>query len=181
MNACLLVLRNPECTIDEIIKVMPAPDFPTGGILYGLSDVHEAYRTGRGKAIIRAKTHIEEWDNGNRESIIIDEIPYQVNKRLLLEKIAQLVAEKKIDGMSFVRDESDKNGMRGVIELKRGANANVVLNLLYKNTQLQDSFGINLVALVNGQPKQLNIKEILVEFLSFRREVVTRVTMFPPR
>lgn len=178
VNACLLVLRNPECTIDEIIKVMPAPDFPTGGILYGLSDVHEAYRTGRGKAIIRAKTHIEEWDNGNRESIIIDEIPYQVNKRLLLEKIAQLVAEKKIDGMSFVRDESDKNGMRGVIELKRGANANVVLKLLYKNTQLQDSFGINLVALVNGQPKQLNIKEILVEFLSFRREVVTRVTMF---
>lgn len=178
VNACLLVLDNPECTIDEIIKVMPAPDFPTGGILYGLSDVHEAYRTGRGKAIIRAKTHIEEWDNGNRESIIIDEIPYQVNKRLLLEKIAQLIAEKKIDGMSFVRDESDKKGMRGVIELKRGANANVVLNLLYKNTQLQDTFGINFVALVNGQPRLLNIKQILTEFLSFRREVVTRVTEF---
>lgn len=178
VNACLLVLDNPDCSIDEIIKVMPAPDFPTGGILYGLSDVHEAYRTGRGKAIIRAKTHIEEWDNGNRESIIIDEIPYQVNKRLLLEKIAQLIAEKKIDGMSFVRDESDKKGMRGVIELKRGANANVVLNLLYKNTQLQDTFGINFVALVNGQPKLLNIKSILTEFLNFRREVVTRVTEF---
>lgn len=178
INASLLVLNNPDCTIDEIIKVMPAPDFPTGGVLYGLSDVHEAYRTGRGKAVIRAKTHIEEWDNGNRESIIIDEIPYQVNKRLLLEKIAQLISEKKIEGMSFVRDESDKKGMRGVIELKRGANANVVLNLLYKNTQLQDSFGINLVALVNGQPKLLNIKEILVEFLNFRREVVTRITQF---
>lgn len=178
VNACLLMLEHPDATIDEIIKVLPAPDFPTGGILYGLADVHEAYRTGKGKAVLRAKTHIEEWDNGNRESIIIDEIPYQVNKRLLLEKISQLGSEKKIEGISYVRDESDKTGMRGVIELKRGANANVVLNQLYKNTQLQDSFGINLVALVNGQPKLLNIKEIIQEFLFFRREVVNRRTRF---
>lgn len=142
-----------------------------------MSDVHEAYRTGRGKAIIRAKTHIEEWDNGNRESIIIDEIPYQVNSVCSLRRSLSSVAERKLTACPRLR-RTDKNGMRGVIELKRGANANVVLNLLYKNTQLQDSFGINLVALVNGQPKQLNIKEILVEFLSFRREVVTRVTMF---
>lgn len=178
VNACLMVLDNPDCSIDEIIKVLPAPDFPTGGIIHGLAGVHEAYRTGRGKAVIRAKTHIEEWDNGNRESIIVDEIPYQVNKRFLLEKIAMMANEKKIDGISFVRDESDKNGMRGVIELKRGANPSVVLNNLYKDTQLEDTFGINLVALVNGQPKLLNLKQIIEEFLFHRREVITRRTIF---
>lgn len=178
VNACLMVLDNPDCTIDEIIKVLPAPDFPTGGIIHGLEGVHEAYRTGRGKAIIRAKTHIEEWDNGNRESIIVDEIPYQVNKRELLEKIAMLANEKKIEGISFVRDESDKNGLRGVIELRKGANASVVLNNLYKETKLEDSFGINLVALVNGQPKLLNLKQIIDAFLFHRREVITRRTIF---
>lgn len=181
VNACLLVLDQPECTIDDIMQVLPAPDFPTGGIIYGLDGVREAYKTGRGKVVIRAKTHIEEIGDGGREAIVIDEIPYQVNKRILLEKIARLAAEKQIEGISFVRDESDKNGMRGVIELKRGANADVVLNNLYKTTQLEDSFGINLVALVNGQPKLLNVKEIIVEFLNHRREVVTRRTNFELR
>ena len=178
VNACLMVLDKPECEIEDIMQVLPAPDFPTGGIIYGLDGVREAYRTGRGRVVIRAKTHIEEFDHGNREMIVIDEIPYQVNKRLLLEKIARLAAEKQIEGISFVRDESDKKGMRGVIELKKGANADVVLNNLYKATQLEDTFGMNLVALVNGQPKLLNLKEIIVEFLNHRREVVTRRSMF---
>lgn len=181
VNACLMVLSNPTCSIDEILTVLPAPDFPTGGIIYGLDGVREAYRTGRGRIVIRAKTHFEEFDNGNRDSIIIDEIPYQVNKRLLLEKIVKLSNEKQIEGISFVRDESDKHGMRGVIELKRGANPEVVLNNLFKATQLEDSFGVNLVALVNGQPKLLNLKEIIVEFLNHRREVVTRRTEFELR
>ncbi|MBQ8829392.1 MAG: DNA gyrase subunit A [Burkholderiaceae bacterium] len=181
VNACLMVLDRPDCSIEEIMTVLPAPDFPTGGIIYGLDGVREAYRTGRGRVVMRAKTHVEEFDHGNREMIVIDEIPYQVNKRILLEKIAKLAAEKQIEGISFVRDESDKKGMRGVIELKKGANADVVLNNLYKNTQLEDSFGMNMVALVNGQPKTLNIKDIIVEFLNHRREVVTRRCQFELR
>ena len=159
INACLLVLDRPDCTIDEIMELLPAPDFPTGGIIYGLGGIREAYRTGRGKAIIRAKTEIEEIEGTDREAIIVKEIPYQVNKSQMLEKIAQLGSEKKIEGISFVRDESDKDGIRGVIELKRGANTEVVLNNLYKITELESSFGINLVALVDGQPKLLNIKK----------------------
>ncbi len=178
VEACLLVLKNPECTIDDILTVLPAPDFPTGGIIYGLDGVKEGYRTGRGRVVIRAKTHVEEWDNGNRESIVITEIPYQINKSVMLQKIAQLGVEKKVEGISFVRDESDNEGLRGVIELKRGANPEVVLNNLYKQTELESSFGINLVALVNGQPKLLNIKEIIQEFLWHRREVVSRRTLF---
>ncbi len=181
VNACLMVLDRPDCSIEEIMTVLPAPDFPTGGIIYGLDGVREAYRTGRGRVVIRAKTHVEEFDHGNREMIVIDEIPYQVNKRILLEKIAKLASEKQIEGISFVRDESDKKGMRGVIELKKGANADVVLNNLYKNTQLEDSFGMNMVALVNGEPKTLDIKKIIVEFLNHRREVVTRRCQFELR
>ena len=180
VNACLLVLRNPECTIDEIIKVMPAPDFPTGGILYGLSDVHEAYRTGRGKAIIRAKTHIEEWDNGNRESIIIDEIPYQVNKRQLIQNISEQVRDKKLDGISGLRDESDRNGMRIVIELKKDANTQVVLNRLFAQTQMQTTFAVNMLALVDNQsqPKILSLRHILDEYLTFQEEIIVRRTKF---
>ena len=180
VNACLLVLRNPECTIDEIIKVMPAPDFPTGGILYGLSDVHEAYRTGRGKAIIRAKTHIEDWDNGNRESIIIDEIPYQVNKRQLIQNISEQVRDKKLDGISGLRDESDRNGMRIVIELKKDANTQVVLNRLFAQTQMQTTFAVNMLALVDNQsqPKILSLRHILDEYLTFQEEIIVRRTKF---
>ena len=178
INACLLVLDRPDCTIDEIMELLPAPDFPTGGIIYGLSGIREAYRTGRGKAVIRAKTEIEEIEGTDREAIIVKEIPYQVNKSQMLEKIAQLGSEKKIEGISFVRDESDKDGIRGVIELKRGANTEVVLNNLYKLTELESSFGINLVALVDGQPKLLNIKEIIEAFINHRWEVTTRAAMF---
>lgn len=178
INACLLVLDRPDCTIDEIMELLPAPDFPTGGIIYGLSGIREAYRTGRGKAIIRAKTEIEEIEGTDREAIIVKEIPYQVNKSQMLEKIAQLGSEKKIEGISFVRDESDKDGIRGVIELKRGANTEVVLNNLYKLTELESSFGINLVALVDGQPKLLNIKEIIEAFINHRWEVTTRAALF---
>lgn len=178
INACLLVLDRPDCTIDEIMELLPAPDFPTGGIIYGLGGIREAYRTGRGKAIIRAKTEIEEIEGTDREAIIVKEIPYQVNKSQMLEKIAQLGSEKKIEGISFVRDESDKDGIRGVIELKRGANTEVVLNNLYKLTELESSFGINLVALVDGQPKLLNIKEIIEAFINHRWEVTTRAALF---
>lgn len=178
INACLLVLDRPDCTIDEIMELLPAPDFPTGGIIYGLGGIREAYRTGRGKAIIRAKTEIEEIEGTDREAIIVKEIPYQVNKSQVLEKIAQLGSEKKIEGISFVRDESDKDGIRGVIELKRGANTEVVLNNLYKLTELESSFGINLVALVDGQPKLLNIKEIIEAFINHRWEVTTRAALF---
>lgn len=178
INACLLVLDRPDCTIDEIMELLPAPDFPTGGIIYGLGGIREAYRTGRGKAIIRAKTEIEEIEGTDREAIIVKEIPYQVNKSQMLEKIAQLGSEKKIEGISFVRDESDKDGIRGVIELKRGANTEVVLNNLYKLTELESSFVINLVALVDGQPKLLNIKEIIEAFINHRWEVTTRAALF---
>lgn len=178
INACLLVLDRPDCTIDEIMELLPAPDFPTGGIIYGLGGIREAYRTGRGEAIIRAKTEIEEIEGTDREAIIVKEIPYQVNKSQMLEKIAQLGSEKKIEGISFVRDESDKDGIRGVIELKRGANTEVVLNNLYKLTELESSFGINLVALVDGQPKLLNIKEIIEAFINHRWEVTTRAALF---
>lgn len=178
INACLLVLDRPDCTIEEIMELLPAPDFPTGGIIYGLGGIREAYRTGRGKAIIRAKTEIEEIEGTDREAIIVKEIPYQVNKSQMLEKIAQLGSEKKIEGISFVRDESDKDGIRGVIELKRGANTEVVLNNLYKLTELESSFGINLVALVDGQPKLLNIKEIIEAFINHRWEVTTRAALF---
>lgn len=179
INACLRLLDEPETEIDELINIIQAPDFPTGATIYGLSGVREGYKTGRGRVVMRGKTHIEPiGKNGEREAIVIDEIPYQVNKAKLVEKIGELVREKTLEGVSDLRDESDKSGMRVVIELKRNENAEVVLNQLYKLTQLQDSFGINMVALVDGQPRLLNLKQILSEFLRHRREVVTRRTLF---
>jgi len=182
INGAMHVLRNPDCTIDELIELIPAPDFPTAGIIYGVSGVRDGYRTGRGRVVMRAKTHFEEVGrDGSRTAIIIDELPYQVNKKSLLERIAENVRDKKLEGISDIRDESDKSGMRVVIELKRGEVPEVVLNNLYKQTQLQDTFGMNMVALVNGQPKLLNLKQMLECFLSHRREVVTRRTVFELR
>ena len=181
IDACMLLLDKPDVTIDELIEKVPAPDFPTGGIIYGVSGVREGYRTGRGRVVMRARTHLEDMDRGNRQAIIVDEIPYQVNKAVLQQRIAELVNEKKLEGISDIRDESDKQGMRVVIELKRGENAEVILNNLYKQTQLQDSFGINMVALVDGQPRLLNLKQMLESFLAHRREVLTRRTVFELR
>ncbi|BBE09926.1 DNA gyrase subunit A [Mycoavidus cysteinexigens] len=181
VDACQLLLHRPESSIDDLIEIIPAPDFPTAGIIYGIAGVRDGYRTGRGRVVMRGKTHFEEIDRGQRNAIIIDELPYQVNKRMLLERIAELVHEKRLEGISDIRDESDKSGMRAVIELKRGEVPEVVLNNLYKNTQLQDTFGMNMVALVDGQPKLLNLKEMLACFLAHRREVITRRTVFELR
>ncbi|MBK7677394.1 MAG: DNA gyrase subunit A [Candidatus Accumulibacter sp.] len=181
IDACLALLNNADITIDELIELLPAPDFPTAGIIYGVSGVREGYRTGRGRVVMRGKIHFEDIDKGNRQAIIIDELPYQVNKRTLLEKIGELVNEKRVEGISDLRDESDKSGMRVVIELKRGEVAEVVLNCLYKQTQLQDTFGMNMVALVDGQPRLLNLKQMLECFLWHRREVLTRRTVFELR
>ena len=180
INGALHVLSTPTCTIDELIEIIPAPDFPTAGIIYGVSGVRDGYRTGRGRVVMRARTHFEEIRDG-RHAIIVDELPYQVNKKSLLERIAEIVRDKKLEGISDIRDESDKSGMRVVIELKRGELPEVVLNNLYKQTQLQDTFGMNMVALVDGQPKLLNLKQMLECFLSHRREVVTRRTVFELR
>ncbi len=178
VDGCLHLLRNPEATIEELMEIIPAPDFPTGGIIYGVNGVREGYRTGRGKVVMRAKVHFEDIDRGQRQSIIVDEIPYQVNKKTLLERIAELVHEKKIEGISHIQDESDKSGMRIVIDLKRGEVPEVVLNNLYKQTQLQDTFGMNMVALIDGQPKVCNLKLLIAVFLEHRREVVTRRTVY---
>jgi DNA gyrase subunit A len=182
IDACLVLLANPETTIDELIKIVPAPDFPTAGIIYGLGELQEGYRTGRGRVIMRARTHIEDVDKvGGRQAIIIDELPYQVNKAQLLIKIGELIREKRIEGISDLRDESDKSGMRAVIELKRGEVPEIVLNNLYKLTSMQETFGMNMVALLDGQPKLLNLKQFLDAFLRHRREVVTRRTVFDLR
>ncbi len=181
VDACLHLLKNPDATVDELIEIIPAPDFPTAGIIYGLSGVRDGYRTGRGRVVMRAKVHFEDIDKGNRQSIIVDELPYQVNKKTLQERMAELVHEKKIEDISHIQDESDKSGMRLVIELKRGAVPEVVLNNLYKQTQLQDTFGINMVALIDGQPKLCNLKDLVKVFLEHRREVVTRRTVFELR
>jgi DNA gyrase subunit A len=181
LDACFALLKNPETSVDELIELVPAPDFPTAGIIYGTAGVKEGYRTGRGRVVMRGRTHFEDMDKGGRQSIIIDELPYQVNKKTLIEKIAELVNEKKIEGISDLRDESDKSGMRVVIELKRGEVPEVVLNNLYKQTQLQDTFGMNMVALLDGQPRLLNLKQMLEAFLRHRREVVTRRTVFELR
>ncbi len=178
VDACLHALAHPDCSIDELMEIIPAPDFPTGGIIYGINGVKDGYRTGRGRVVMRAKCHFEDIDKGQRQSIIVDELPYQVNKKTLQERIAELVHEKKIEGISHIQDESDKSGMRLVIELKRGEVPEVVLNNLYKQTQLQDTFGINMVALIDGQPRLCNLKDLVTVFLEHRREVVTRRTVF---
>ena len=178
VDACLTLLKNPEIGIDDLIDIVPGPDFPTAGIVYGTAGVREGYRTGRGRVVMRARTHFEDLDKGSRQAIIVDELPYQVNKKNLLEKIAELVREKKIEGISDLRDESDRSGMRVVIELKRNEVPEVVLNNLFKQTQLQDTFGMNFVALVDSQPRLLNLKQILEAFLRHRFEVVTRRNVF---
>lgn len=180
VKGCLALIEEPELSIEQLMDYIPGPDFPTAAIINGKKGIEEAYRTGRGKAIMRARAEVETEDNG-RERIIVTEIPYQVNKARLIEKIAELVKDKKIEGISGLRDESDKDGMRIVVEVKRGEVAEVVLNNLYAQTQMQTSFGINMVALTNGQPKLFNLKEMLEAFILHRREVVTRRTVFELR
>ncbi len=179
-DACIRLIDEPGVSIDELMEVVPAPDFPTAGIINGVHGVRQAYRTGRGKVYLRARTQIEEMDGG-RQRIVVTELPYQVNKARLLEKIAELVKDKKLEGISELRDESDKDGMRMVVELRRGEVAEVVLNNLFQQTQMQNVFGINVVALVDGQPRTLNLKQLLEYFLRHRREVVTRRTLFELR
>lgn len=178
VKGCLALIENDEITIDELMEIIPGPDFPTGGIINGRAGIVQAYRTGRGRIYVRAKTRIERDDKSNKETIIVSEIPYQLNKARLIEKIAELVKDKKIEGISELRDESDKDGLRVVIELKRGETGEVVLNNLFAQTQLESVFGINMVALVDGQPKILNLKELLEYFVLHRREVVTRRTVY---
>ncbi len=181
LDGCLFCLKNPECSVEELMHIIPAPDFPTGGIIYGMSGVKEGYKTGKGRIILRAKIDIEKIKGSKREALIVNSIPYQVNKKHLQERIADLVNSKKIDGISDIRDESDKDGIRLVIELKQGERSSIVLNNLYKHTQLQDTFGINLVALVDNQPKLLSLKEMILYFLEHRREVIARRSMFQLR
>ncbi|MCP4430951.1 MAG: DNA gyrase subunit A [Gammaproteobacteria bacterium] len=180
VNACILLIDEPDSDVEALMQCIPGPDFPTAGFINGARGIREAYRTGKGKIYLRARTHYEE-DKSGRQSIIVTELPYQVNKARLLEKIAELVKEKRLEGISGLRDESDKDGMRMVIELRRGEIADVILNNLYKQTQMQNVFGINMVALVNGQPRLLNLKSILDAFIVHRREVVTRRTIFDLR
>ena len=178
VEACQALLKNPETGIEDLIKIVPAPDFPTRGIIYGTTGVKEALRTGRGRVVMRARVHVEDMEKGNRQAIVIDELPYQVNKANLLIKIGELVRDKRLEGIAEIRDESDKSGMRAVIELKRGEVADIIINNLYKETQMQDSFGVNMVALVDGQPRLLNLRQMLEAFLRHRREIVTRRTVF---
>ncbi|VAW73069.1 DNA gyrase subunit A, partial [hydrothermal vent metagenome] len=176
----LALIENPELSIKELMDIIPGPDFPTAAIINGVRGIHEAYHTGRGRVHIRSRSHVE-GEEGRKQSIVVTELPYQVNKARLLEKIAELVKDKKIEGISNLRDESDKDGMRMVIELKRGEVAEVILNNLYQQTQMQSVFGINMVALVDGQPRLLNLKQILEAFVRHRRDVVTRRTVFKLR
>jgi len=182
VDACLALLADPKLELAELIKLIPGPDFPTAGLIYGIQGVVSAYASGRGRIYVRGRTHVEPLgERSDREAIIITELPYQVNKARLIERIAELVREKKLEGISELRDESDKDGMRVVIELKRGELTDVVLNNLYKQTPLQSVFGINMVGLVDAQPKLLSLKELLEAFLRHRREVVTRRTLFDLR
>ncbi len=179
IDATVALIDNPEISTDDLIEILPGPDFPTGGIVMGVSGIHSAYKTGRGRIRVRAKAEIEPMEgSGDRERIVVTEIPYQVNKSTLIEKIAELVHEKRVDGIADLRDESDKDGMRIVIELKRGANANVVLNLLYKHTQMQDTFGVIMIALVDGEPRVLTLKQVLEYYIEHQKEVIVRRTKF---
>ena len=178
IDAITTLIDNPEATIDDLMEHVQGPDFPTGAIIYGREGIYDAYRTGRGSLVIRARTDIEEHPSGRSERIVVTELPYQVNKKSLIDKIAALVREKRIDGISDVRDESDRDGMRIVIELKRDAVAQVVLNNLYKHTQMQSTFGVIMLALVDGRPQILDLKQVLEKFIEFRHEVVVRRTKF---
>jgi len=179
IDACVALIDNPDMELDALMKLVPAPDFPTAGLILDAAGLKEAYETGRGRIVLRARTHFEDFERGGeRQAIVTTELPYQVNKARLIEKIAELVKEKKIEGITDLRDESDKDGMRMVIELRRGENAEVVLNNLYQQTQLQTVFGINMVALDDGQPKTMGLKQLLEIFLRHRREVVTRRTQY---
>ncbi|MDX1824834.1 MAG: DNA gyrase subunit A, partial [Thiohalomonadales bacterium] len=180
IDATVGLIDDPSLDLNALIGIIPGPDFPTAGIINGIAGIREAYRTGRGRVVIRARTEVEEYGNG-RQRIVVTELPYQVNKARLIEKIAELVRDKKVEGISELRDESDKDGMRMVIELKRGEVAEVLLNNLYSQTQMQNTFGINMVALVDGQPRLLNLKQVLQAFVDHRREVVTRRTIFDLR
>ncbi len=181
INGCVALIDNPESTVEDLMQHIPGPDFPTAAMINGSQGIYEAYKTGRGRVYIRARTGVEEYDSGHRQRIVITELPYQVNKAKLLEKIAELVKDKRVEGITGIRDESDKDGMRVVIELRRGEVSEVVLNNLYQHTQLQNVFGINMVALVDGQPRLLNLKQMLEYFIRHRREVVTRRTLFELR
>ena len=181
-NALIALIDDPTLELDELMHHIKAPDFPGGGLMLGIEGVYDAYRTGRGRCVVRAKSHVEQIKRaGDREQIVFTELPYQVNKASLLEKIAELVHEKKIDGISDLRDESDRDGIRVVVELKKGESSEIVLNNLYQQTQLQNSFPITMLCIVNGQPRVLTLKEVLKEFIGFRREVVTRRTSFQLR
>ena len=177
IDATVKLIDEPEATVDDLIKIVKGPDFPTGAIIMGKSSVREAYRTGQGKAVVRAVAEIEETSHG-RQQIVVTEIPYQVNKARLIEKMADLVRDKRIEGITAIRDESSRKGMRIVIELKRDTNANIVLNRLYKHTQMQDSFSMIMLALVDGKPKILNLREMISEYLKHQKEVVTRRTIY---
>ncbi len=181
IDACLAVIENPMITVDELMALVPGPDFPTAALINGVRGIREGYRTGRGRVLMRARTHFETIKHSGREAIIVDELPYQVNKARMLERMAELVKDKKIEGIAELRDESDKDGMRVVIEIKRDHYPDVVLNNLYQHTQMQTVFGINMVALVDGQPRLLNLKQLLEYFLRHRRDVVTRRTLFELR
>lgn len=178
IDICLQLIDNPDLSLEALVEQMPGPDFPTAGFINGAKGIREAYMTGRGKIYLRARAEFEHMDDSSRQAIVVTELPYQVNKARLLEKIAEMVKQGKLEGITALRDESDKDGMRMVIELRRGEVAEVVLNNLYQHTQLQNVFGINMVALIDGRPRCLNLREILTAFLDHRREVVTRRTLF---
>ncbi len=180
LNACIALVDDEQLPVESLIELMPAPDLPTGGIIFGTAGIHQAYRTGRGRMVLRARAEVEEMDSG-RERIVVTELPYQVNKARLVEKIAELVKERRLEGISELRDESDKEGIRIVLELKRGEVGEVVLNNLYRHTQMQTVFGINMVALHEGEPRTLSLKQVLEAFIRHRREVVTRRTIYELR
>lgn len=181
IDACLMLLENPDATVSQLLESLPGPDFPTAGLIHGVQGIVSAYNTGRGRIYVRARTHLEPIDKRGKEAIVVTELPYQVNKARLIEKIAELVREKRLEGITELRDESDKDGMRVVIELRKGEISEVVLNNLYKQTSLQSVFGINMVGLVDGQPRLLSLKELLEAFLRHRREIVTRRTLYDLR
>ncbi|MBQ3115541.1 MAG: DNA topoisomerase (ATP-hydrolyzing) subunit A, partial [Clostridia bacterium] len=178
LDACMAVMDNPEITIEELMELVPAPDYPTGGVLMGRAGIKQAYRTGKGGFVLRAKCEIEEFNNGTRERIVVTELPYQVNKAMLIKSIADMVKDKRIEGISDIKDESDRHGMRMVIDLKKDANAQVVLNTLYKHTNLQVKDGIILLALVDGEPKVLGLKEILTHYIAHQESVIVRRTKY---